>query len=161
MQRTLERADEMDRRVIRFMDKSAIPLLRISLAITYLWFGSLKIIGKSPISGLVSRTIFFIPGRLVVPFLGFWEVAVGLGLLLRFPLRLTLFAFFAQIAGTFMVLFVRPREAFQKGNPLLLTNTGEFVIKNLVLASAGLAVGSKAESPSERIENPAVDQVHD
>ena len=59
----------------------------------------------------------------------------------------------AQLAGTFMVLFVRPQDAFQEGNPLLLTDKGEFVIKNLVLASAGLAVGSRLNRKSERVDD--------
>jgi hypothetical protein len=38
------------------------------------------------------------------------------------------------------VLVMRPDTAFQGGNPLLLTIEGEFVVKNLVLIAAGLAV---------------------
>lgn len=44
-------------------------------------------------------------------------------------------------------------DAFQKGIPALLTNVREFVIKNFVLASARLVVGSKLDSRSEKIEN--------
>ncbi len=153
MNRTFERADQVERGLDEFMDEHAIPLLRISLAVIYLWFGLLKVIGKSPNAGLVARTAFFLPRRFIVPFMGIWEMAIGLGLLFRSPLRLTLMAFFAQLAGTFMVLFVRRNEAFQKGNPLLLTDEGQFVMKNLVLASAGLAVGSKMGSKSERVED--------
>jgi len=40
------------------------------------------------------------------------------------------------------VLIVQPDIAFQRGNPLLLTVEGEFVVKNLVLLSAGMVVGS-------------------
>ena len=54
----------------------------------------------------------------------------------------TLLLFWLQLAGTFLVLILRPDIAFQQGtNPLLLTTEGEFVIKNLVLISAGLVVG--------------------
>jgi hypothetical protein len=42
--------------------------------------------------------------------------------------------------GIFLVLVMRPETAFQGGNPLLLTMEGEFMIKNLVLIAAGLAV---------------------
>ena len=142
-----------ERRAVGFMEDWAIPLLRLSLAVTYLWFGALKLAGKSPVADLVARTAFFLPRRIVVPLMGVWEMAIGLGLLIRFPLRLTLAAFFAQLAGTFMVLFVRPQDAFQEGNPLLLTDKGEFVIKNLVLASAGLAVGSRLHRKSERVDD--------
>ena len=68
-------------------------------------------------------------------------MAVGVGLLFAVALRLTLFLFWLQMAGTFLVLVLRPDVAFQAGNPFLLTTEGEFVIKNLVLIAAGLAVG--------------------
>ncbi len=142
-----------ERRAVGFMEDWAIPLLRLSLAVTYLWFGALKLAGKSPVADLVAKTVFFLPKRIVVPLMGIWEMAIGFGLLLRFPLRLTLVAFFAQLAGTFTVLFVRPQDAFQEGNPLLLTDKGEFVVKNLVLASAGLAVGSRLNRKSERVDD--------
>jgi hypothetical protein len=47
------------------------------------------------------------------------------------------------MAGTFLVLVLLPGIAFRGGNPLLLTVEGEFVIKNLVLLSAGLVIGSR------------------
>lgn len=134
------------------MNRSAIPLLRLSLAVTYIWFGALKLIGKSPVADLVKKTAFFIPQNLAVPLMGIWEVAIGVGLLLRFPLRLTLLAFFAQLAGTFLVLFVRPREAFQQGNLLFLTERGEFVVKNFVRLAAGLAVASTANCKTETVQ---------
>ena len=37
---------------------------------------------------------------------------------------------------------VLPEVSFQGGNPLLLTVEGEFVVKNLVLLSAGMVVGA-------------------
>src|SRR3970040_198650 len=66
---------------------------------------------------------------------------VGLGLLLGIALRLTLFLLFAQMAGTFLVLLVRPEIAFLGSNPLLLSVEGEFVVKNLVLIAAGVVIG--------------------
>lgn len=82
-----------------------------------------------------------------------WEVALGIALLFRFYLRLTLLLFFLQLAGTFLVLIVHPEEAFQNGNPLMLTQTGEFVVKNLVLLSAGIAVGSTVRRGREPIRS--------
>jgi putative oxidoreductase len=37
-------------------------------------------------------------------------------------------------------VLAQPDIAFQKGNPLLLTTEGEFVIKNLVMIAAGLVL---------------------
>jgi len=102
----------------------------------------LKIVGVSPVRDLVAHTVYWVSPEFFVPFLGVWEVAVGLGLLFAVAMRLTLLLFWLQLAGTFLVLVLRPDIAFQQGtNPLLLTTEGEFVIKNLVLISAGLVVG--------------------
>jgi len=123
------------------MAAHGIRMLRICLGIIFFWFGFLKVIGKSPVMGLVAKTVYWVPPQLFVPFLGFWEMAVGAGLLCAVALRMTLFLFWLQMAGTFLVLVVRPDIAFQGGNPLLLTTEGEFVIKNLILIAAGLVVG--------------------
>lgn len=131
------------------MANIAIPLLRVSLGITYIWFGALKLVGRSPMSELVAKTIFFIPRSIIVPLLGGWEVAIGVALLFRKFMRVTLLLFFAQLAGTFVTFILRPRQMFQRGNPLLLTKDGEFVVKNLILLSAGLAVGSTVQRKRE------------
>ena len=102
----------------------------------------LKVIGRSPVTDLVARTVFWISPEFFVPFLGIWEIVVGLGLLFGMALRLILLLFWLQLAGTFLVLVMRPEVAFQGGNPLLLTVEGEFVIKNLVLIASGLVIGS-------------------
>ena len=131
--------------MIRFMAAYGIRMLRICLGIVFVWFGFLKVIGKSPVMELVAKTVYWVPPQLFVPFLGFWEMAVGAGLLLGIALRLTLFLFWLQMAGTFLVLVLRPDIAFQAGNPLLLTTEGEFVIKNLILIAAGLVVGGSLQ----------------
>jgi uncharacterized membrane protein YkgB len=123
------------------MKTSGISLLRIALAIVFIWFGLLKVVGKSPVVELVAQTVYWAPPEFFIPFLGIWEVVVGLGLLFRFALRFVLFLFWIQLAGTFMVLILRPDIAFQGMNPFLLTTEGEFVIKNLVLITSGLVVG--------------------
>lgn len=134
--------DRVDARLVHFMGMYGIRLLRISLAIVFIWFGLLKVIGRSPVADLVASVVFWVPPEFFVTFLGIWEMAVGLGLLFGLALRLTLFLFWLQMAGTFLVLVVHPDITFQGRNPLLLTTEGEFIIKNLVLITAGLVVGS-------------------
>ncbi len=128
--------------MIAFMTSYGIRVLRVALAVTFVWFGALKVVGRSPVGDLVAQTVYWLPPTFFVPFLGWWEVAIGIGLLLGVALRLVLSLFWLQMAGTFLVLVLRPELAFQSGNPLLLTVTGEFVIKNLVLIAAGLVIGS-------------------
>lgn len=141
MRRLVEAWRRFDKRFIAFMAAYGIGIIRVALAVVFIWFGLLKVIGRSPVVDLVSRTVYFFPPDKFVPFLGWWELAVGLGLLLGRALRLTLFLFWVQLAGTFLVLILLPHVAFQHGNPFLLTTEGEFVVKNLVLIAAGLVIG--------------------
>lgn len=133
---------QLDRTMIRFMRANGIRVLRIALGIVFVWFGALKVAGVSPVGELVAQTVYWVSPRFFVPFLGMWELVVGLGLLTGVAMRLVLLLFWLQMAGTFLVLVLRPELAFQAGNPLLLTTIGEFVVKNLVLIAAGLVIGS-------------------
>ena len=131
------------------MTSHGVRFLRFALAVVFIWFGALKVAGRSPVADLVAQTVYWVPPRFFVPFLGVWEVVVGMGLLLGVALRLVLFLFWLQMAGTFLVLILRPGVAFQDNNPLLLTTMGEFVIKNLVLIAAGLVIGSTVQRKPE------------
>lgn len=114
--------------------------LRVALAVTFIWFGGLKVAFASPVADLVARAMPIGPARLVVPALGAFEVVVGFGLLHRRTLKVALCAFFFHMLGTLSVLVRLPTVAFRDNNPLLLTTLGEFVLKNVVLLAAGIAV---------------------
>ncbi len=145
----VERVDET---LSRFMESYGITLLRVAVALVFVWFGALKIVDRSPVAELVADTVYWLPAGFFVRFLGVWEVVVGVGLLVPFALRATLLLFWVQMAGTFLVLVLHPDLSFQSGNPLLLSMTGEFVIKNLALIAAGLVIGStvRGRTNSER-----------
>lgn len=147
----LMRLEALDRRMTRALAGTAMPLLRISLGVVYLWFGGLKLAGASPVADVVGRTIPFLPQRWVVRIVGVMELVIGVGLLLRVALRPTLLLFAAQLAGTFLTFVTQPERMIQGRNPLLLTTEGEFVLKNLVLLAAGLAVGSTVRRDDEQM----------
>ena len=142
--------DRLDTAVAGFMRAHGITLLRVALGLVFVWFGTLKVVDRSPVEALVADTVYWLPEGFFVRFLGAWEIIVGLGLLAPVALRLTLLLFWAQMAGTFLVLVVQPDMAFDSGNPLLLTTEGEFVVKNLVLISAGLVIGSRVRQRRAR-----------
>jgi putative oxidoreductase len=140
------RLERIDSKVLALLERIALPLLRISLGVVFLWFGVLKITGQTPVAELVADTVFWLDPDWFVPLLGVFEVLVGLGLLVGRGLRAVLALFVLQMIGTFLVLVVQPDVAFQNGNPLMLTTEGEFVVKNLVLLSAGLMIGSRLKA---------------
>jgi uncharacterized membrane protein YkgB len=138
-----ERTRRVDARLRPLLDRIGVPLLRISLGVVFLWFGLLKIFDVSPVSGLVAKTIYWFDPDVVVPALGTVEVFVGACLLAGRLMRIALPLLVLQMAGTFLVLVMLPDLAFRDGNPFLLSVEGEFVVKNLVLLSAGLVIGSR------------------
>lgn len=145
-ERSWKRLERLDGTILAFLERAALPLLRLSLGVVLVWFGALKIAGETPVADLVADTVYWADPSWFVPLLGGFEVVVGIGLLLGRFLRMVLALFALQMLGTFLVLVIQPDVAFQDGNPLLLTTEGEFVIKNLVLLSAGLMIGSRLKA---------------
>ncbi len=133
---------ELEERMVGLASRYGVSLLRYSLGANFIWFGALKVTNSSPVGELVADTVYWIPPRFFVPFLGLWEIAVGLGLVSGHAQRTTLVFFLMQMVGTFLVFVEKPDVAFQSRNPLLLTTEGEFVAKNLILISAGIVVAS-------------------
>jgi putative oxidoreductase len=131
-----------DRAVIGLLERHGVTALRVAIAIVFLWFGVLKVIDRSPVEEIVKETVFFLPGEPVFFALGLVEIVIGVGLLIPVAPRITLLMFLLQMAGTFLTLVVLPDRSFQGGNPLLLGVLGEFVVKNLVLITAGLVLGA-------------------
>lgn len=152
MARSAAFTERVDRVLLPFARRWAIPALRIALGTLFVWFGALKVFDVSPVTDLVATTVSFLDPEWFVPTLGVVEVAVGIGLLLRVYLRLVIAVLLAQIIGTFLVFLVRPDVAFQDGNPLLLTTEGEFVLKNMVILASAMVVGSRIDEPDEVIE---------
>ncbi len=135
--------EQLDQIVTQFFASYSVTLIRVTVALVFLWFGALKIVGSSPVADLVADTVYWLPQDFFVPFLGAWEIIVGLGLLFGVALRLALFLFWIQMAGTFLLLIVRPDISFQ-------TTEGEFVVKNMVLIAAGMVIGSKVRNPQPK-----------
>lgn len=136
-----------DARITRVMADRGIALLRVSVGIVFLWFGFLKFFpGLSPASDLAIRTIrvlafSVIPDRQALILLATWECLIGVGLLSGLYLRATLFLLFLQMLGAVTPLFLFPGEAFTRV-PYAPTLEGQYIIKNMVLISAGLVIGA-------------------
>ncbi len=134
--------EPLDRRVTRWLADYSIPILRVSLGVIFFWFGALKLFpGLSPAEDLVKATIFFIDPDLFFPVLAVWEMLIGLGLIFGKAMRLTLLLLFLQIPGTVLPLFILPDVTWQH-IPYSPTVEGQYIIKNMVLVSAGLVLGA-------------------
>ncbi len=130
----------LDRRIAGWMQRNGHFIVRLALAIVFIWYGLLKPFGMSPAESLVKQTVFFLPGDLFVSILGWWEVAIGVGLLYRPLNRLALLLLFLQMPGTLLPLVLLPEVCFTQV-PWGLTMEGQYIIKNAVLIGAALVVG--------------------
>ena len=124
--------------------------LRLSLAVVFVWFGALKIVGVSPVHDLLAATLPFIPADLVVPGLGAIEVVLGLAVASGVLRRITLLVLVGHLVGTFLTFVTATSLMFAGGNPLTLTSDGEFVVKNLILISAALVLIGVYSRPTGR-----------
>lgn len=141
-----------------------ILALRAALALVFIWFGLLKLTDQSPISPLIEDAFPWMPYPAFHYVLGAWELIIGLGL--AAPLvpistnaagvitRVTLALLWLQLGGTFMPMVLEP-GAIWDNYPPLLTLTGEFIVKNIVLATAGLAIGATVRNAGEPMVAPA------
>jgi uncharacterized membrane protein YkgB len=138
--------DAIDRRIVAFMDRWGIGTLRVSLAVIFIWFGVLKPLGVSPAAPLVKLTVQWMPlfssdTWLVV--IGWWEVAIGAAFLCNRTVRLAIALLALQMVGTLLPLILLPQVTFQPGSiPYGPTIEGQYIIKNLLIISAALVVGS-------------------
>jgi len=138
---------QIDQRITRWMAENGITLLRISVGIVFVWFGVLKFVpGLSPADELATRTIATLSFGLVQPdvsrpTLALWETLIGFGLISGRFMRATLLLLFLQMVGTVTPLFLFPAETWSRF-PIAPTLEGQYIIKNIVLVSAGLVIGA-------------------
>jgi len=147
MQILVDSFNRIDRRITNWMATYGILVLRISLGVVFFWFGILKFFpGLSPAQDLAARTIAIItfgviPSTTSVFLLAIWECVIGLGLILGVFMRATLLLLFLQMLGTITPIFFFPHEVFTQ-IPYAPTLEGQYIIKNLVLISAGIVIGA-------------------
>ncbi|MBC8160497.1 MAG: DoxX family protein [Roseiflexaceae bacterium] len=139
--------DPIDRTLTTLMARHGLTLMRVALGIIFLWFGALKFFpGLSPAQDLATRTIDMLTLGLIgpavsIPLLAAWECAIGLGLISGRFLRITLLLLFAQMVGTMLPIAFFPAETFTRF-PYAPTLEGQYIIKNMVLVTAGLVLGA-------------------
>jgi uncharacterized membrane protein YkgB len=131
-----------DLNLIKLLNRISLPALRISLGIVFAWFGALKLFGESPANDVITKTIYWFDPNIFIPILGVWEVAIGVCLLVPSLIRIGLFLLALQMPGTFLPLILLPEVCFQS-IPFNLTLEGQYIVKNLVLIGAAMAVGGR------------------
>lgn len=163
---------KIDVSLTNWMARYGVVILRVSLGIVFIWFGGLKYFPDlSPAEDLAARTIETLTLGLIgadvsMPMLATLEVLIGLGLVLGVFIRVTLLLLLFQMIGAVMPVFLFPDEVFNHF-PYALTLEGQYIVKNVVLVSAGLVIGALVRGgavvadPDDLAEHTRSRQLHD
>ncbi|MCX2574861.1 DoxX family membrane protein [Pedobacter sandarakinus] len=134
-------------RIVAWKARNGMNILRVCLGIIFIWFGMLKFFpGLSSAEEIAGRTILkltfgWVKPAFSMPMLAVWECIIGIGLISKAWLRLTLILLYLQMAGTFLPLIFFPHETFNH-SLLVPTLLGQYIIKNFVLISGGIVIGA-------------------
>jgi uncharacterized membrane protein YkgB len=159
-QRFMERMRALDILIVELMGRIGLPFLRLGIGLVFIWFGLLKPLGLSPAEDLLAKTVYWWTPEIVVPALGWWEVAIGVTFLIPQLTRVAIFLLVVQMPGTFLPLVLLPDVCFTVF-PFGLTLEGQYIVKNLVIIGAALVIGSTVENTRRRkkAETAAIDTI--
>lgn len=127
--------------------KRWLIILRISIGIIYMWFGSLKFFpGVSPAQDLAKETIQLLTFKLISPelsllLLALWETVVGIMMIIGLYTKLAVRLLLVHMLCTFTPLLLLSNLSFTTV-PLALTLVGQYIIKNIVIVSALFVIDS-------------------
>ncbi len=139
--------EAVDVRITQWMARYGVVTLRVALGVVFFWFGALKFFPNlSPAQTLAVDTIDVLtlglmPGGVSLVLLATLECAIGLGLISGRLMRPTLLLLAFQMVGAASPLLLFPGEVFT-AFPYAPTLEGQYIIKNIVLVSAGLVIGA-------------------
>lgn len=156
--------DQTDKTITTWMARNGVLLLRISIGIVFLWFGVLKFFpGLSPAQDLAAETISLLTFGLIqpsvsLPTLALWETVIGIGLVTGLYMRVTLLLLFGQMMGTITPLFLFPEASFTSF-PFAPTLEGQYILKNIVIVSAGIVIGATVRGGNLVADGETVKQV--
>ncbi|MFF9472609.1 DoxX family membrane protein [Streptomyces roseolus] len=128
----------------------SLAALRISTGLIFLCFGALKLIpSASPaehiaVQAAAKLTFGLLPPHILLPALATAEICIGIALMTGILLRYALAAFHLHMTGVFASLFLLPDAMWHHGAPTL---EGQYVLKNIVLITACLAVTADELTP--------------
>ena len=128
--------------------RHSITVLRIAMGLIFLGFGVLKFVpGLSPAGDLVEATISKMTFGIVPPELGLvitalLECAIGVSLITRRWLRLTVYLLVLELAGILSPLVLLPGRMFS-GPHHAPSLEGQYVLKDIVLVAAAMVIATQ------------------
>lgn len=134
-----KRLAELEFTFLHKISQKAHIILKYSFAIIFMWYGTLKVLGTSPVQALVENSTSWLGIANFSFYLGIWEIILGFCFLFRGTVKIGIIMLFMQFPGTFFPLFFDPQDCFTS-IPFGLTIQGQYIFKNIILISSALII---------------------
>ncbi len=137
-------------KVNNWLTQNAMNLLRISIGIIYVWFGTLKYFPNlSPADQLAKDTIHLItfgliPSGISIILLAIWETVLGFILIIGAWKRAVFYILLLHMICTFVPLFFFSEVSFTT-LPYGFTLIGQYIMKNLIIIAAALVLNAHSK----------------
>lgn len=137
-----EKIEILDSKLINFSNRFAVGAAQVGIALVFLWFGILKILGISPahdmIIQLVSVLAPTLDGNSFVIGIGVLEIIIALTIIDRQLVRLAFLFFIVHLILVSLPLFFLPELTWN--GFLAPTLEGQYILKNIIIATSGIVV---------------------
>jgi uncharacterized membrane protein YkgB len=128
----------------------------VSLAVIFIWLGSLKQFGHETTTSLLAHTIYWGDPATMVRVLGAWEIVIGCALLVPMLHRTAVILIIVRLPGTLLALILMPDVTFI-AVPFVPSPEGQYLLKDLALFGAALVIaeaGMRRERHTEVTGRP-------
>lgn len=132
--------DELDIRIAQWLERIGHIAHRVCLGVFFIWLGILKTFGVTTATSLIAKVVYWGDPETLVPLLGWWEVAIGVCILIRPLIRIALVLLVIRLPGTLLALVVLQDICFFQF-PFAPTIEGQYLIKDAIILSAALIMG--------------------
>ncbi len=139
-----QRLLDWDSRTAVSMERWGHRVHRVNLAIVFLWFGALKVLGHKSATSLIGHTVYVLPEHIAVPLLGYWEIAIACCLLYLPALRIAILLLLIRLPGTLAALLIKQDICFIEF-PWVPSVEGQYLIKDFLLFGAALVIGGTVD----------------
>ena len=148
MKSIIARAKAVDQWLMALFLRYGHWLHRVSLGVLFIWFGLLKPLGHKTTTSILAHTIYWGEPANMVVMLGWWEVAIGVCLLFRPLVRVAVLLLIIRLPGVLLAFVLKPEVCFFSF-PFAPTPEGQYLIKDLVILIATLAIVGSTHLPDK------------
>lgn len=138
---------KIDRAIFSFFHNYGHWLHRVSLGLLFIWFGLLKPLGHKTTTSLLAHTVYWGDPETMVLVLGWWEVAIGICIIITPLIRVAIFLLILRLPGIILAFILKTDVCFYEF-PFAPTPEGQFLIKDLVIFIATLAIAGSLYNKS-------------